>query len=362
MTQLSIPASIPDLTPSWLTEALRDWLPPGARVSSVRYEPTGAAGNLSQLTRLFLDYEPGVSAAPSSVVVKRPSSQQLALRQAERFQLYRREVGFYSEAASASGVRVPVCYCALHADDGAFVLVLEDVVGVTGLSQASGCSPAQAAASVASLAALHSSWWESERLATFSWLPGRDAEPVRAWNETFLRRLPLFIERWTEHVEPGLGAVLQRMAANLEGVTTALYARPQTLAHGDFRVDNLLFSAGAAEPVVIDWQNCQRLPGAADLHYFLATNLGHELRRSEADAYLAFYYEGLRAGGVEGYSLDQLHEDFARATTWLAAFGVIGSAPVDPAVHDGNRQLVEQVHLRLLRSFVAFEGERFLRR
>src|SRR5690606_17604900 len=73
--------------------------------------------------------------------------------------------------------------------------------------------------------------------------------------------------------------------------------RPWTVAHGDFRVDNLLF--GGDRVAVVDWQTVAHGPGLADLAYFLGASLPVEDRRAHERDLVAGYHQRLTAGGVD---------------------------------------------------------------
>ena len=62
--------------------------------------------------------------------------------------------------------------------------------------------------------------------------------------------------------------------------------------------------------------------------YFLSSSMSIEQRRATEESLLGLYYETLKAGGVEGYSLEDLHRDFqaglgAPLTTWVIAGGML---------------------------------------
>lgn len=72
---------------------------------------------------------------------------------------YRTEVRFYTEIAPTLAIRVPACHHAAVDDDGAFVLVLEDLAPRVQGDQIAGASPAEALDAAVNLAGLHGPRW-----------------------------------------------------------------------------------------------------------------------------------------------------------------------------------------------------------
>ena len=87
---------------------------------------------------------------------------------------------------------------------------------------------------------------------------------------------------------------------------------PRTIVHADFRLDNLLFTPGRPDPVVVDFQTITWGSGAYDLAYFIGGSLEPEVRRPAADDLIAGYHRALVTHGVDGYPLDALRMDYRR--------------------------------------------------
>lgn len=82
-----------------------------------------------------------------------------------------------------------------------------------------------------------------------------------------------------------------------------------SLIHGDYRLDNLLFT-GDHEVTAVDWQSLEIGFPARDLAYFLSTALPPEIRRAEETSLVEAYHGRLVENGVTGYSLDACFEDY----------------------------------------------------
>merc|ERR1712176_291034 len=85
-----------------------------------------------------------------------------------------------------------------------------------------------------------------------------------------------------EMLDGGLGDAFERLAS-----------RPLVMNHGDFRVENLRFSApGRPSAVaVFDWGLINLAPGMADFAYFVMLSLKPEKRRKHHDELLSRYLE-----------------------------------------------------------------------
>jgi hypothetical protein len=365
MTTLSIPAGVADISTEWLDEALRHTLAPGSRVSGFEATRVGeGVGFLGELARVGLAYDgdPGPD-APRSVVVKLPTQDAAPRGLAQAFNFYEREVGFYRDIGSSVGVRVPKSYhVASSPAQGDFALVLEDVPAEPG-DQLASCTLDQARAALRTLAALHAQWWESPRLSTFPWLPTRGDPFFDVMFAAYQQALPVFLENWSHRFDPAVVRTCERLLGCYHELVAGWYERPLTLAHQDFRLDNMLFGepGGPDEVVLIDWQLCQHSLPALDLQYFISGNFPAEVGAAHTEDWLRYYHEELCAGGVRGYTLENLKEDHASASAVFALMIPLGITAIDPNNYDGRgKLLIDQLYGSLGNSMVRYEAERFL--
>ena len=123
-----IPKQLKDVTPDWLTDALRSsGAVERARVVTIDLERVGG-GYLGQYARLYLHYDVSEKGAPESVFLKMPLSNGALRESSVAAGLYRTEAQFYESLAPNLGVRVPRCYFSGFDDVGDFVILLEDCV------------------------------------------------------------------------------------------------------------------------------------------------------------------------------------------------------------------------------------------
>ena len=113
-----IPSARADVTDAWLSQAL------GVDVTIVEEQRVGT-GQVGMCVRYRLEGEDG---APSRVVAKLPSDDEISRATGVAHRNYEREVRFYKEIAPTVGIRTPRCYHAdWSAESGLFVLLLEDL-------------------------------------------------------------------------------------------------------------------------------------------------------------------------------------------------------------------------------------------
>lgn len=301
----AIPQLITDLTPEWLTAAI------GQRIDDVEIESIGEGiGLVGQLARLHLRGDDGV---PTTVIAKMHSLHAENQGIAMHYGLYTTEAGFYTDCAHQLGVRVPRSYHAAASPDGSMcVLLLEDMAGAVALDQIAGCPIDRAEQVVDDLATLHSRWWENPELDEMPWLRPVNNDAYKSITGHYGMGLDVVRAEYGDVLPP---AALE-CAAHYGEIVADLYDwtfhhRPMTLAHTDLRLDNLFFDhPDGSDLVMIDWQLTVRSLGAFDLSYFLCESLTTDDRREHEERLVRRYHAGLLAGGVTGYTFDDLWFDY----------------------------------------------------
>src|SRR5262245_11570306 len=99
MSAVTLPRTIVEVTPSWLTAALRaGGSLTRASVAGITVQTIGQeVGFLDGLARLHLAYDEPEDGAPPSVIVKLPSGDATYRRIGDRYHAYEREIRFYAE-------------------------------------------------------------------------------------------------------------------------------------------------------------------------------------------------------------------------------------------------------------------------
>ncbi|MBL7498021.1 phosphotransferase [Frankia sp. CNm7] len=295
-----------DVTPAWLTEALRAG-GTDVVVSELRYERIGT-GLLGASYRFHLVAHAGPGAvAPASVVVKMAAGSEQA-REVVKLG-YQTEIGFYRTFAAQTRIRRPRCWSAgISADLRDFTLVLEDAHPALPGRQTDGCTAGQAAAAVRNLAGLHAPFWNRHDLADgVDWLRGPDDARLEFLAQVHAQGTSAFVERFGAALSPEDADTLRRASDLLAGWAPHVRDRV-SLIHGDYRLDNLLFAGD--DPTVVDWQSLELgLPGR-DLAYFLATALPPAARRAHERSLVAAYHRRLTELGVDDYPLELCFHDY----------------------------------------------------
>lgn len=315
-----VPRSLEELTPEWLTAALRAGgaIDSKAEVTTVEAERTGlGSGYVAQLWRLRPRYAPA-AAGPPSLVAKLPSAE---VDERSWWAGYVREQRFYRELVAAVPLRVPRCLGGAIDEPARLAVTLLEDLGDPPRRDVPASLPL-AGAVVDALAALHGAFWRREPPA---WL-APDEEDT-ALLDAYTRRGSSRIARYAEG-DPPIPQALIELAPTLPELVVNAFGRlheaPQTLVHGDMRPDNLIpIAADERDFLVIDWQAVTWNAGAFDLAYFLGQSLDPELRSAHEGALLRRYLEGLAAVGVTGYGDDELWRDY-RLGLVVSLFSPVG--------------------------------------
>lgn len=273
-----------DVTEEWLTSAIGPRFG-GAAVTAVERHQIGT-GQIADSVRLDLTWDPA-DAGPASLVAKVTSGSEASRAAAMQTRTYEVEVGFYSELADQLPVRRPACYwTGFDAAASAYGVVLEDLAPAEQGDQMRGCSIEEAALAVDELALLHAPLWgHPERLEAYSWL-SRGSGTTSPGIGPFLEMLlPGFLERYADRLTPEVLELIQRVVPKLGSAPPA--EGPETVVHGDYRNDNLMF--GGERVCVLDWQTVSVGRGVADLSYFLGGSLLPDDRRAHERELLERY-------------------------------------------------------------------------
>jgi hypothetical protein len=322
------PASV---TAGWLSEVL------GAEVRHCRLEQIGiGVGLLGRIYRAHLE-GPGV---PASVVVKFPTLDERARAEVcEALEFYLREVRFYLEIGLANPLPPARPYFAAFDElTHDFVLVIEDLGRLRVADQTVGCTAEDAEIVIDAVARHQAHWWDSDRLASLSWLRSYRTPPFPAvLAANFEAAWPRFLDRVGADLSPELLAFGARFPSLVPWYLDQLMRPPHTFLHGDLRLDQLFFAVEPDDPPVtaLDWQVTCTGRGAYDVGYFLSQSLGTDTRRACEAGLLDRYAQRLAEFGIV-YPATELLHDYRLTTAWCFAYPVIGAGQADIA---NDRQL-----------------------
>ena len=311
--------AIDELDAPTLSRVLRESaLTLGATVTTVERRPVGA-GQVASCWELVLGLDDRDHTV--SIVAKGPSEDPLSLATANAQHLYRREVRFYEQVAATVRIRTPDCHHVAYDEvTGKFLLLLESMTPAAVADQLEGLSEARSRHAVSELAGLHAPHWAAPSLRSMSFVEDASASLRPLYLEVVPVLFDAFLERYGDALSAGARGVVEwlgpRLGRYMEG-----RAGPQTVIHGDFRTDNLLFEGqgGVVPMATVDWQTIGHGCAALDVAYLLTTSLTTEARRRDEHALLEVYLDRLRSLGVSGYGMADLQSDYV----WHAFQGVV---------------------------------------
>ncbi len=320
----AIPATIDDVTSEWLEVVLGSAgvIPAGWRLGDMDITRIGEEGLMGEIYRVGLvsSSDPGgetrgeTGVVPASVVVKLPSRHEGSRAQGIALGMYEAEVRFYNELGPSTPTGLPALYfAAIEPGTADFVIVMEDLGHLSMVDQLTGMTTEQAAAALRILADIHAAWWDRVQLPDLEWIPTMSGDRVAYVDQLLPQLWPAASAVIAEALPPGgleLGELFSHSYLKMQ---KKFASRPWTLAHQDYRSDNLLVgNATADEVVVVDWQGIGRGPAAYDVSYLLGASLTVADRRACERDLVAGYFQRLTSRGVD-YTLEQVWDDYCYA-------------------------------------------------
>lgn len=308
-----IPATIEEITPEWLTLALRSTgVIRNVSVTSANKALVAVQGSTGPLVRVTLSCDTHERGAPSSLIAKLTPSDADLRNLLGGQGMYEREIRFYEEIASDTPVPTPKhYYSARNVATHEYILLIEDLQNATLVDHLTGCSTDEAELAIKSIALLHARYWGRANSSALGWVPAyHEIGPSR--QEHYVQQLPAFLEKFQHRAPEYLLDVCERFGPNLKTIFDQMSQDPITLIHGDFGLENMFFgTTESSQPLtVIDWQTIKRGKGVTDVGYFLGWCIDEQDRRSIENDLLKTYWSVLREHGVDGYSFDQLLHDY----------------------------------------------------
>ena len=323
---------------------------------NVVVENIGAgSGALGEILRCTITYLDAAAQGPGSVVVKLAGSDRKSLRIARALSLYKREYGCFRQLAPTMRLGLPrLFYGDLDDASHRFVLVLEDLRGMESVDQIAGAGAERIGRAIRGAADLHGQFWnrlDRPPLSDFFASVGRQ----KAWLSQLIYLICLApcLERFG-----GLFSDRMRTLAVTFGPAVAAHMHhlatgPQTLTHGDFRLDNMFFAAGDGDDfTMIDWQTSGLIgDGLYDMAYFMTTSVSTETRRGIERQAVKEYCDRLRDSGVSDVSFEQCWQRYRRNVLGMLVPGICAGGGLDM----GNERIRALGETMLRRTFAAIE-------
>lgn len=316
------------LDPEWVGQAMADAV---GETPSVRFVSLIGTGQMSRMARYDLDWPGGDG--PASVVVKLPSSVETTRSMSFRRFPYLKECNFYQAVASEIDVAVPEVFHVHYDGDGQDFAIIQENVETHDPGDQLGETPLpDVEAALHQAAALHTGCWGRTDEARFDvYREDPEKEAARA-ERTFPAMAEEVLGRWGDRID---GDVLELVEGLLPviGPWRVRRARPDTLVHGDFRPDNMLFdhrpdADGSRAVVAVDWQLATVGLSAIDVAFLIGGALSDQDRAAHEPDLLATYRGAMADRGV-ALEDNQFGEDYALATLHGVVVALSAAAMVD---------------------------------
>jgi aminoglycoside/choline kinase family phosphotransferase len=344
-----LPKTPDDITGGWLTSVLRNsgGLPSNASVSALARRPVGeGVGMLSEIEFLDLTIDGDAPEAPSTVVVKFPTQNEVNRGVAEHFNVYTREVRYFADMDPLSAAAGPKVHLADIEGDLDFVIVLEDLSDYRIGDQVVGATLEETGYAIDELAKLHASFWGKVDSSDYDWLPlAANSQNARnlhqgsgaGWDPT-VNIFGDHIPQWMRDAKDAYLAAVPRLQKRLD-------QGPRTLVHGDFRMDNLFFGQAPEhhKMTFLDWQGPLRGRGMHDVAYLMSQSTQTDTRRLNEQALVQRYCDGLRAEGIDGYEFDEAFEDYRHGVLYAWVYATLIAGTLDAENERGNAWMTQMI-------------------
>ncbi|MEM7217644.1 MAG: phosphotransferase [Pseudomonadota bacterium] len=313
------------LTSDWLSQTL------GAPVRDFAVAPLGeGVGILGQVTRVTLDWD----GPYATLIAKFASPVDANVAVAMTYDMYGREVNFYTRLAEHIEVARPRCYGArINADRNQFVLLLEDLVDYDIGDQVAGCDERATAAVVRALAAFHASGWQpANELDLVSHNNSGQRDGMVAG---FAAGWPVVCDQFADLIPAAARDIGDLMSQATPRLLAEMCAPPVAITHADVRLDNVFFrprSDGATDVSLVDWQSVCTSAPEHDLAYFLTQSVPADVRA--ARDWPGLYFDALSARGID-YDRATFERRYLISALYLLNYAVVIAGTLDLANERG---------------------------
>jgi len=355
-TTLTIPTTIDEITPEWLTAALRagGHLREAAVTGIDKVIIGQGVGILGELCRMSPSYTAPEPTAPRSLIAKIPTADPAGRGIAQMLGFYEKEARFYGSLCHTIGVRsARGYYTAADPANVRYVILMEDLGGLRLGDQVAGATAAECETLMLELGKLHARWWESPELHALDWIPPINAPQIKLSALAFAQALEPFLQKFGDQLTASQVDMAQRYLFRMNPIQEAFASGPLTLCHGDLRLDNVFWgSPDNSSPVtLIDWQIAVKARGPYDVGYFMSQSVDPPVRAANEERLVREYHRVLAENGVRGYSFDQCWDDYRAAVMGCLTYPVVAAGSIDL----GNERGVELATTMLRRSLSAID-------
>jgi len=371
-----IPTTAEEITNEWLTGALaRSGVLKDNAVRISNHNVIGQGqGYMGTLVRLTLEYENPDGELPITMIAKIPTKEAKNKMIMEAFWNYEREIRLYDEILDHFPLRTPCCYFSdldpgpgekrmntVYSNYGKFprsllafyflyvgmrnlrlkrryILLFEDLGHFEQIPHVDGCSFEDAKMIMNSLGTAHAALWESPLLKKY-WLKDH-ADFSNMMGFISSRWEPIIKKVFPEKVSEKEKEVFRWLKMNNKKLDAYTRARPHTLLHADFRLDNIFFDREKNDITIIDWQASCPGMGLFDPCFFFLNNCTQPVVPQQAEELVAIYHQGLVNGGVSDYGMDECMSDYTFGLLLAVRYWLIVIGGVEVEKDPNARQLL----------------------
>ena len=281
-------------------------------LKSFDFKPVGS-GQVGDCFRVKLDWKEKKD-LPTTLIAKCPAADQSSRDTARNLHLYEIETSFYKYLADKCSARVPELYFSdfdSNSDDG--ILLLEDMYPAQQIPQMEGCTKSEVSKVLKEAAALHKSYWNDEKLLSYSWLTYGVSEERKQFVADLLPAVyPEWKKRYQGRISEDIFKMGDALIANYDKYSEVREG-PMTLVQGDLRLDNILFTDKNNRAILLDWQTAAVGLPLNDVAYCISTSFLDPSDRASAEEELVKEYHALLEVN-DSYSFEQAWNDYRRGS------------------------------------------------
>lgn len=341
--------SATEFTVELANQLLKDEL--SETVTSVSVKPLGeGVGLMSSIARATLQ----LSGGGEKTIIVKVIAQTDNVDISKSLNFYANEINYYRHLASINPIVSPRCLFAdIDVETQDFLLILEDLGDAAAGDQLQDCTDELTALAFRQSGQMHGTFWG--KTENYPWLKYQNNPEVTEFRQKVI---------YQPGVEPTITNFADCFSGNLPDVVTkigeqfdVLFDRamsgPQTVIHGDYRIDNMLLPVkdGKVSIIGVDWQNTTGGNGPHDIAYFCSQSCSKDLQLDVEMKHLRSYHDTLLEYGVKDYSFDQCLEDYRinLMITMITPIAICGT------LDSGNERGKELGRVILGRSLAALE-------
>jgi hypothetical protein len=324
----TFPTKAEDLTAEWLTALLKkQGLVASETVTDINYRTIGT-GKLGSNVVFTITYSSHAVNAPTSLVGKFSARDESTRTMAGQQGAYYAEVSFYERFAQRTPMRLPRIYFSGISDDKLqCLLLMEDLSDYRVGSNLIGESYKHAQMALHQAARLASSFYGSADILNADFVVHAARDDGGALGQALLIEYwPMFLQRFGDALSPEAIAFGDYYVPRHAQFVTGRQS-PYTLAHCDFRCENMLFSD--TDMVTVDWQTPSVGGLLTDVAYFLGGSVDTDDRRRWERELILEYREQLHKKGLS-ISVEDCWQQYRRESMHGLLIMILGACFSQP--------------------------------